>query len=250
MIGIQTILKTLAETDFDREKAWYLLLAKTQDAAEKFEEGRLYPHLAQLVKAHRSLSEVREELERKYEAVKDKKEVVDIDWEKGVLERESVSNRDLFDINDVEKVVSVFVLVDEMLGRVESLIKHGKSVFDDVEEKTEIETVGIVPSYRKEGYMFIPDKELSELHIERYTLFSVRKSGESYAGLKTSSVKQVSMEPAGQSLSDIKLDLLEERQDLPNPATFYFATDATVPLEETLLPVTKRMFMRHLKNEP
>jgi hypothetical protein len=39
---------------------------------------------------------------------------------------------------------------------------------------------------------------------------------------------------------------VEERDDLPNPATYYFNTDVDVPYEPTMLPVVKRMLMRHL----
>jgi hypothetical protein len=49
--------------------------------------------------------------------------------------------------------------------------------------------------------------------------------------------------------SSVKLKLIEERKDLPNPATFFFDTDLALPYQETLLPVAKRRMMRVLAEE-
>jgi exonuclease V gamma subunit len=47
----------------------------------------------------------------------------------------------------------------------------------------------------------------------------------------------------------IKLDLVEERRDLPNPATYFFETQLDFPFEETMLPVAKRKLMRYLSRQ-
>jgi hypothetical protein len=47
----------------------------------------------------------------------------------------------------------------------------------------------------------------------------------------------------------IKMELIEERDDLPNPATYCFQTDRVFPYQETLLPVAKRRFIRYLSGE-
>jgi hypothetical protein len=44
----------------------------------------------------------------------------------------------------------------------------------------------------------------------------------------------------------VKLELVEERRDLPNPATYFTSTEAAYPYEATLLPVVKRRLLRQL----
>jgi hypothetical protein len=44
----------------------------------------------------------------------------------------------------------------------------------------------------------------------------------------------------------LKLSLMEERRELPNPATYFFDSDLDFPYEATMLPVAKRKLMRYL----
>ncbi|MBK7032936.1 MAG: hypothetical protein IPH49_06685 [Ignavibacteria bacterium] len=45
---------------------------------------------------------------------------------------------------------------------------------------------------------------------------------------------------------DLKLALVEQHQDMPNPATFLMDSDLDFPFDETILPVAKRKLMRRL----
>ena len=46
----------------------------------------------------------------------------------------------------------------------------------------------------------------------------------------------------------IKLDLIKQYQDLPNPATYLILSRMKFPFTETLMPVAKRLFVKHLLN--
>jgi hypothetical protein len=46
------------------------------------------------------------------------------------------------------------------------------------------------------------------------------------------------------SFEQIKLNLIKQWKDLPNPATYLFLGDYPMPFHETLLPVSKRLLMR------
>jgi hypothetical protein len=46
----------------------------------------------------------------------------------------------------------------------------------------------------------------------------------------------------------IKLDLINKRKHLPNPALYYVVSDITFPLEQTLLPVAKRTLVKYISN--
>jgi hypothetical protein len=67
--------------------------------------------------------------------------------------------------------------------------------------------------------------------------------------LKTAHVKTLSRAGTQPNPAAVKLDLVTEHRDLPNPATYHFETDLEFPFTETLLPVAKRKLMRYLHSQ-
>lgn len=95
----------------------------------------------------------------------------------------------------------------------------------------------------------VPHRDAEELHVLRYTLSLVEGEGEPHRALKTVHCKTVSEDDVDVTPSSIKLQLIEERRDLPNPATYFSKIDLDVPYQETLLPVVKRRLVRRLAAE-
>jgi hypothetical protein len=150
---------------------------------------------------------------------------------------------------DNDQMGTVEALIGWALPRIQDTIEEGKAIYEFVEDSLEVETVGIVPSYVQEGYLMVPDRENSNLHVLRYTLSIYRDDGERYRTLKTEVCKTLDQHGADRPPSSIKLELVEERRDLPNPATYFFQTDLAFPFQETLLPIVKRRFLRRLASE-
>jgi len=44
----------------------------------------------------------------------------------------------------------------------------------------------------------------------------------------------------------MRLKLVQKNRDLPNPATYLINSKYTYPLEETVLPVAKRLLVRYV----
>jgi len=95
----------------------------------------------------------------------------------------------------------------------------------------------------------VPDRDDAELHVFRYTMSVVRNDGERARMLRTAHCRTISCSGAEPHPSSIKLELVKERRDLPNPATFFFDSSVAFPYEETMLPVVKRRLLRHLTEE-
>jgi len=224
----------------DVERTQYQVLAGLQKVRNAFSNNRIYPHLGHLIKLYRSLQTVLEQSEqfRTPEAGR----VTGVD-----LENKTV-RYDWPDL-DGDQMASVESLIHWSLPRIQETIEEGKAIYEFVEDNLEVETVGIVPSYVQEGYLMVPDREQSLLHVMRYTLSIYRDDGERYRTLKTEVCKTVRQHGADRSPSSIKLELVEERRDLPNPATYFFQTDLAFPFEATLLPIVKRRFLRQLASE-
>jgi hypothetical protein len=224
----------------DIERTQYQVLAGLKRAQDAFEQQRIYPYLGRLVSLYRSLETIIDRSERFRSARTG--QIADIDLENETIEYE-------WPEIDADQMADVEDLMRWALPRVKDAIETGTAVYEHVENNVELETVGIVPSYVQEGYLMVPDRESQQLHVMRYTLSIFTDEEERYRSLKTEHCKTVAQEGVDVAPGSIKMQLIEEREDLPNPATYCFQTDQAFPYEETLLPVAKRRFIRHLSSE-
>jgi len=224
----------------DVERTQYQILARLKRARTAFEEQSVYPYLGRLVNLHGVLMTVLERTEafRTPETGR----ITGIDWEAQSLSYEWP------ELEDTEMAV-VEDLIRWALPRIRETIEEGRSVYDHVEDNMELEAVGIVPSYLQEGYLMVPERETDQLHVLRYHLSIIQEEGEKHRALRTVHCKTVEQGGVDVHPSDVKLALLEERRDLPNPATYFSNTALRVPYEATLLPVVKRRLIRHLGQE-
>lgn len=224
----------------DVERTQYQILAGIQKAQSAFDEKRVYPYLGRLVKLHGGLMTV---LERSEDfRTPETGRITGIDWDELSVTYEWP------ELEDTEMTV-VEDLIRWALPQIQSAIEEGRSVYEHVEDHTDLEMVGIVPSYLQEGYLMVPEREADLLHVLRYELSVIHEEGERHRALRTVHCKTVQQEGVDVHPSSVKLDLLKERRDLPNPATFFSNTDLNVPYKETLLPVVKRRLIRHLASE-
>lgn len=233
-------LELFTEGVDDVERTQYKILGGLQRAQRAFEAQRVYPHLARLVKLHGALVTVlaRTEDFRTPETGR----ITGINWEEKTLDYEWP------EFEGAEMAV-VEDLIRWALPHIRSTIEEGTEVYEHVEENLALETVGILPTYVQEGYLMVPDREAHVLHVLRYTLSIFAEEGETHRALRTTHCKTV--EQAGLDIdpSSVKLQLLEERRDLPAPATYFSNVDLDVPYQETLLPVVKRRLVRQLAVE-
>jgi len=221
----------------DVERTQYNVLAGLQKARSAFDEHRVYPHLGRLVKLHGALVTVLDRTENF--RTPDTGRIAGIDWdEKSVTyEWPELDGCEMADVED---------LIRWALPHIRDAIEEGTAVYEKVEDNLELETVGIMPSYVQEGYLMVPHRDAEELHVLRYTLSLVEGEGEPHRALKTGHCKTVSEDDVDVTPSSIKLQLIEERRDLPKPATYFSKIDLDVPYQETLLPVVKRRLVRRL----
>lgn len=224
----------------DVEQTQYQILAGLQRAEAAFEKQQVYPHLGRLVTLHQGLMTVLERTEDFRSP--DTGRITGIDWDEASVTYEWP------ELEGAEMTV-VEDLIRWALPQIRSTIEEGREVYEYVEENTELETVGIVPSYLQEGYLMVPDRKSDVLHVLRYELSTIHEEGEKHRALRTVHCRTIEQAGVDVHPSSIKLDLVEERRDLPNPATYFSNTDLQVPYKETLLPVVKRRLIRHLASE-
>lgn len=235
MSGWSLDLFTRAVHDFER--AQYQILGNIQAARRAFAQNRIYPFLGELVRCYGMLQTIVQQSEHLRDAVPGRIERVDLKNKEVVYEKPELSG-------DQVKVVEE--VIHWALPHIQAAIEEGKTIYEFVEEHLHIEEVGIVPSYVQEGYLFVPDYDRRALHVLQYSFSLFTGTDERYRSLKTTHVKTVPQHAIHTSPRSIKLELMEERRELPNPATYSFASDVDFPFDATLLPVAKRKLMRYL----
>ncbi|MEX0600142.1 MAG: hypothetical protein WD205_05830 [Rhodothermales bacterium] len=228
-------LFTSAVDDFER--AQYRILGNLQEAKRDFSNNRIYPHLGNLVSIHGTLRTILENTDNLKDAAPGI--ITDVDLESGqvIYEKPELAG---------DQMAAVEELIDWALPQIEEAIDEGKTIFEFVEDHLRMEEVGIVPSYVQEGYLFVPDYERGEIHVLRYSMSIFTGASERFRSLRTSHVKSVMQKPVHETPQTLKLSLMEERRDLPNPATYAFDFELDFPYEPTVLPVAKRKLMRYL----
>ena len=228
-------LDLFTKVNDDFEKRQYLILAELQNISTEFQYYKIYPHLGRLIELRRTLLDVIErlaDLRNKFP-----KRIGKIDWVNQTIEHEVV----FVDGTDLSAVED---LINWALPEIDRVIHEGIAIHDYVEKDLSVEHVGILPNYKEEGYFFLPDNAKSSLNLFRFEVSIFQSSDDKYRSLKTRFLRAVDQGKAKLSPGSIKLELIREEKDLPNPATYAFDTSLDFSFKQTILPVAKRKLMQ------
>ena len=238
--GFNLTLDLFTSVEDDLEKRQYIILAELKKISEQFQFYNIYPHLSQLIELRRVLKDViarLQDLQSKFP-----KQISKLDWVNRTIEHEVIftSGTDITSVED---------LIEWALPHIENVIEEGVAIHDFVESELTVEQVGILPSYRDEGYLFVPDNQKKSLNLFRFEVSIFRSTEDQYRALKTRFLKQLEQDRIKLSPGSIKLDLIREESELPNPATYAFNTNLDFPFETTIFPVAIRRLMNILNDE-
>lgn len=223
--------------DFEYKK--YLLLAYLQTVRNSFSKVELYPFLGDLVFHYRNLIAVKENQKLIRESFP--KELSLEDFQK--LE---VTYRKM--IEDDAVMQELESIIEFAIPQIKDSLNEGSVIYEYVESKCEISPIGVTPLYANEGYLFVTQPPERETIVYRYQVSIFNDSQEQLRSLNTQFVESVEKNIVN-TYENIKLDLIKRYQDLPNPATFLILSKMKFPLSETLMPVAKRLFVKHISKE-
>ncbi len=220
--------------DFELQK--YRLLAYLKDVKNDFDRSRLYPHLAEIVAHYNNL--------------------LSFQQNKRFLQDKFPKRIDTLNLQKMEFVYERILADDEVMQELEQItsyaieeirhaINEGAQLYEFVEKQVHIEPVGIVPLYKNEGYVFIRYGAYSEVRIYNYSVTLFEHKDDKYRGIRMEYMDSRTKNLAN-TYEQIKLDIIRSFRMLPNPAVYMVEYPENVPLNETLLPVTKRLLVRHL----
>jgi hypothetical protein len=234
-------MKSLSETWFaegfiDFELKKYTLLAYLQEVGKYFNQNKLYPQLADVIFHYNNIVAFREN--KKYLQEHFPKQLTDVNLKKLQLVYERM-------IEDDELMKELEEIIHYSASQIKSTIENGAEIYEFVEARLNIAPVGLIPLENNEGYLLIADRISKTTVAYEYRLTIFEKHDEKYRGIRTDFIHQWNRSVSN-SPENIKSELIRNRKHLPNPAVYNIDTDLAYPLEETLLPVAKRCFVKFI----
>lgn len=227
----------LTEKYIDFEYKKYILLAFLQDVDKDFDMQKLYPSLRELITHYRQLVTLKEKKDEMYKGFPQSAESIDTENMRIVYQKM---------VEDMEIMHQLESIVDFSIPRFQKYLAEGRKIYDAIESQLNIFPVGVVPLHAKEGYIFIRDGKNADTSVFEYDIALFEESDAKYRGIHTQYVKTREMD-LGVSYLYMKMELLKEKQEMPNPATYVIESNWVVPLEETLLPIAKRSLLKYVE---
>lgn len=224
------------EGTIDFELQQYRLLAYLKEVNELFTESKLYPQLSDVIFHYQNLQEFRnnkrflqDQFPRRLDA---------INLERATLLYESM----LADDGLMDELARI---TDYASGKLKGAIQQGSEIYELVEQQLVISPVGLVTPQKDEGYLLLRHGAESGIRGYQYTCTIIPHYSSPY---RTIRMKYIGSWTGNlvYTYEGIKHELLRTRKTLHQPAVFCIESSLKLPLEETVLPVAKRSFIRYL----
>jgi hypothetical protein len=225
-------------TDFSRdvESRQLIFMHTMKEIRSSFRKNALYPYLNQLITLHQQLSDLLSRMD-----------AFEKEQPKTLVEIDLVRNELHFEPNQVDlSMQQTAAFIRQCLPLMRTVIDEGAVIYDFVEQQVEFQPVGVVPQYRQEGYFMVPDADADDVKVYRYGLSLLTAAHDRYRSLHTRLVKTLRDAEKLIPANTIKLHLIEEHNELPNPAIYQFSSGIDFPFSATLFPVCKRLLLRNV----
>ena len=220
--------------DFELQK--YRLLAYLKEVNQYFNESKLYPQLSDIVFHYNNLVSFR-----------DNKKLMENSFPKQLdhikLQELELVYKKMIDDDDLMQELQQ--IADFGVGQMKGTISNGAELYDLIEKQMRIEPVGIMPLYKNEGYMLLRYGKYTEVRAYAYTITLFEHQSARFRGLHVQYIDSWNKTPAN-TYEQIKRDIVRLNRDLPTPAVYSVESPLALPLNETLLPVAKRMLVQHI----
>lgn len=216
-------------TAMDEELEEYRLLAYLQRVEAHYREHKLYPVLDEL---KLRIVQLRQVQERALElATRIPGDVVGMDLSQGILLRKPLVDQRSWNL--------VLRSLERTLPPLLTAMERGRELRDELHARIRFEPVGVVPLGAREGWLLL--RQHNEALVYSYSLPIVQEvqAPDLHRHVRT---HYFATWTVGLSCTyeHIKAELIR-KGPMPNPATFVFEADISLPRIETFLPLAKRI---------
>jgi hypothetical protein len=222
--------------DFEYKK--YVLMAYLQTVKQSFNRTELYPFMADLVFHYRNLMSIKENKALIRESFP--KEISIEEFKKLELSYNQLIDDDVV-MSELETILEFAI------PQLHGSLKDGAVIYELVESQCQLSPIGVTPLYAKEGYLFVTQPPEKETTLYRYQVSIFDDSQEPLRRLHTQYIDTFSKNTCN-TYEQLKLGLIKKFKDLPNPATYLILSKMKFPFTETLMPVAKRLLVKHISN--
>ena len=226
----------LTEKHIDFEYKKYVLLAYLQDVDDSFDSNCLYPHLADLISHYKNLIALKENKTNLYNKFPNK--ITSADFNNFKL----VYDKLLEDDKIMQELESI---IDFSLPHFEHYMIEGKKIYDFIESNINIFPIGVMPLLRNEGYLLLKGGAKTQTMVYQYAITLFEGPNENLKGISTEYIDAFDYSIQN-TYEEIKLHLVKEYNELPNPATYAIESELQIPVEETFLPLAKRSLVKYV----
>ena len=225
----------ITEKHIDFEYKKYILLAYLQDVKKNFDSTKLYPWLSELIEHYKNVLAVRDNKQNLVQHFPQRLTGIS---ESGHLTFDKI-------ISDSDLMKELESIVEYAIPQFEKSLEEGKNLYDIVEEHLFIHPVGVIPIHPEYGYILLKGGHAATTNVYEYEITIYEETNNKYKAIHTHFVKSIAKN-ISTTFQSIKSDLIRDNKHLPNPATYAIETDLSLPLEETFLPISKRMLVRYI----
>lgn len=225
----------ITEKHIDFEYKKYVLLAWLQHVDECFRANRLYPPLAELVEHYRMARQLKEN-----------KQQLDAQFPRALTGFDPVKFRLNYQrvITDDKLMSEIENILDFSLPKFEEWLHEGKQIYEFIEKTIALESIGLMPIDTSAGYLFLQNPgDQTRVYSYAVTIFEEANAG--WRGIHTQFVRSYT-QSITHTYEWIKNELLHQYPAMPNPACYAAETGLKIPVEETFLPIAKRMLIREV----
>ena len=234
MKKLETNWLTNGLIDFEYKK--YLLLAYLDGVKAEFKEKRLYPVFSDLIMHYNNLLQVKEHKKLVYEQFPQR--ISRADFNKLEIMYQKI-------VEDDETMREIEEIVQFAAPRFDGVLQNGREIYDYIESNLEINPVGITPLYRDAGYFFLDEYPGQETHVYEYQMSIFENTYETYRGINTRHIDTI-RRGLTNTYENMKVNLVKQNKDLPNPATFVIIAKVPCPFDQSLLPIAKRTLVKYV----
>lgn len=226
----------LTEGLIDLEYKKYKLLAFINSVDNRYKDRRLYPPFSDVIFHYKNLIQFQKSNET---LINDfPKELKKVDLEKLALNYEKKFDNPEF-MEEINRII------DFALPQLTSKIQEGKELYDEIEDGLKIEPIGLCPLNQNEGYILLNPNNDRYIHVFEYNVTLFKSANAKYRGIHTQYLEKV-RKSISNTFESIKLNLIKQYKKLPNPATFIIESRRNASLEDTLLPISKRLLVQRI----
>ena len=216
----------------DFELSQYQILDSIKKFRSELHQNKLFPCLDELVELILHFDNINME------------EICSNGSGKNKLNSDGYFNREENRINETndEYVDQVFALIEWARPLIQELVDEGNIIYEYVENNIEITEISNIKGKKNKGFILIPDKENSIVHLMQ---FHLTKTTDPYSKniISTRLIKSYPEKQLNTSSKYLFRKIKGEQIDLNKTVVFNCRTDLDFPFTETLFPVIKNKLL-------